>query len=62
MILRIHALTFIRSVFNKLTKMNRPNVNMQYHSMYMNNSYEVDIEEEANIVRVGTKKFGRRKD
>ena len=35
-----------------------PNVEMCYFSMGMSNSYKIAIEEDANIVRVGTKLFG----
>jgi hypothetical protein len=38
--------------------MNLGNVTMRYLSMGMTNSYQVAIEEGANIVRIGTKIFG----
>jgi pyridoxal phosphate enzyme (YggS family) len=37
-----------------------PNVEMNYLSMGMSNSYKVAIEEGANVVRIGTKIFGER--
>jgi hypothetical protein len=37
-----------------------PNVEMEYLSMGMSNTYRVAIEEGANIVRIGTKIFGER--
>jgi PLP dependent protein len=33
---------------------------MKYLSMGMSNSYQIAIEEGANIVRIGTKLFGER--
>ena len=47
-----------RKIFEKLKKLNLPNVDMKYLSMGMTNSYEVAIEEGANIVRIGSKVFG----
>ena len=49
-----------RKVFEDLKNKNIPNVNMQYLSMGMTNSYKVAIEEGANMVRIGTKIFGDR--
>ncbi len=37
-------------------------VEMKYLSMGMTNSYRVAIEEGANLVRIGTKIFGPRKN
>jgi len=39
---------------------NLPNVKMRYLSMGMSNTYQIAIEEGANIVRLGTKLFGER--
>ena len=39
---------------------NLPNVRMRYLSMGMSNTYQIAIEEGANIVRIGTKLFGER--
>jgi pyridoxal phosphate enzyme (YggS family) len=49
-----------RNIFEKLKKLNLPNVEMKYLSMGMTNSYRVAIEEGANIVRIGSKIFGER--
>ena len=49
-----------RKIFEKLKKLNLPNVDMKYLSMGMTNSYKVAIEEGANIVRIGSKIFGER--
>ena len=49
-----------RKIFEKIKKLNLPNVEMKYLSMGMTNSYEVALEEGANLVRIGTKIFGER--
>lgn len=49
-----------RKIFEKIRKLNLPNVEMRYLSMGMTNSYKVAIEEGANIVRIGTAIFGER--
>jgi pyridoxal phosphate enzyme (YggS family) len=49
-----------RAAFERLSTWSLPNVKMRYLSMGMSNSYLVAIEEGANIVRIGTKIFGRR--
>ncbi len=49
-----------RNMFEKIKILNLPNVKMQYLSMGMSNSYRIAIEEGANIVRIGTKIFGKR--
>ena len=49
-----------RQIFEQIKSINIPNVEMRYLSMGMSNSYQVAIEEGANIVRVGTKIFGPR--
>jgi PLP dependent protein len=48
-----------RSAFDRLSKAGIPNVEMRYLSMGMSNSYKIAIEEGANMVRVGTKLFGK---
>ena len=48
-----------RAAFERLSSMNLANVTMRYLSMGMTNSYQVAIEEGANIVRIGTKIFGQ---
>jgi pyridoxal phosphate enzyme (YggS family) len=49
-----------RAAFERLSIWSLPNVTMRYLSMGMSNSHLVAIEEGANIVRIGTKIFGRR--
>jgi pyridoxal phosphate enzyme (YggS family) len=49
-----------KKLFEKFKTLELPNVDMQYLSMGMTNSYRVAIEEGANIVRIGTKIFGPR--
>jgi pyridoxal phosphate enzyme (YggS family) len=49
-----------RAAFELLSARNLPNVTMRHLSMGMSNSYLVAIEEGANVVRIGTKLFGRR--
>jgi pyridoxal phosphate enzyme (YggS family) len=49
-----------RKVFERLKKLNLPNVEMKYLSMGMTSSYKIAIEEGANIVRIGSKIFGER--
>jgi pyridoxal phosphate enzyme (YggS family) len=52
--------TETRRVFEKIKGLNLPNVQMKYLSMGMTNSYQVALEEGANIVRIGSKLFGDR--
>ena len=47
-------------VFGRIAAAGIPNVQMRTLSMGMSNSYEVAIEEGANLVRIGTKLFGPR--
>ena len=49
-----------RDAFNRIAAKNLPDIEMKYLSMGMSNSYEIAIEEGANIVRIGTKLFGDR--
>ena len=49
-----------RAAFERLSAWNLPRVAMRYLSMGMSNSYPAAIEEGANVVRIGTKIFGRR--
>lgn len=49
-----------REIFERIAKMELPNVEMKYLSMGMSNSYQIAIEEGANIVRIGTRLFGER--
>jgi len=50
-----------RKIFEQIRKLNLFNVEMKYLSMGMTNSYQVALEEGANMVRIGTKIFGERK-
>ncbi len=49
-----------RKIFERIKRLDLPNVEMKYLSMGMTNSYKIAIEEGANIVRIGTKIFGER--
>ena len=49
-----------KRVFERIKRLNLPNVEMKYLSMGMTNSYKIAIEEGANIVRIGSKIFGER--
>ena len=49
-----------RKIFDRIRKLDLPNVEMKYLSMGMTNSYKIALEEGANIVRIGTKIFGER--
>ena len=49
-----------RKLFERVKSLNLPGVEMKHLSMGMTNSYQVAIEERANIVRIGTKIFGPR--
>jgi pyridoxal phosphate enzyme (YggS family) len=49
-----------KKLFDRIKTLNLPGLEMKYLSMGMTNSYQVAIEEGANIVRIGTKIFGPR--
>jgi pyridoxal phosphate enzyme (YggS family) len=49
-----------RKIFEKIKTLNLPRVEMKYLSMGMTNSYQIAIEEKANMVRIGTLIFGKR--
>jgi len=49
-----------REVFERIAARNLPNITMKFLSMGMSNSYQIAIEEGANIVRIGTRLFGER--
>ena len=51
-----------KALFDRLASANLQNVEMRYLSMGMSNSYQVAIEEGANVVRIGTKLFGARQE
>jgi pyridoxal phosphate enzyme (YggS family) len=47
-----------RHVFDTLSTCKMPNITVRYLSMGMSNSYQIAIEEGANIIRIGTAIFG----
>lgn len=49
-----------KALFEQIKMLEIPHVEMRYLSMGMSNSYEIALEEGANIVRIGTKLFGAR--
>jgi pyridoxal phosphate enzyme (YggS family) len=49
-----------RKLFERMKELNLPDVEMQYLSMGMTNSYKIALEEGANVVRIGTRIFGER--
>ncbi len=49
-----------KKIFERIKKLDFPNVETRYLSMGMTNSYKVALEEGANIVRIGSKIFGER--
>ena len=49
-----------KRIFDRMKKLDLPNVEMRYLSMGMTNSYRIALEEGANMVRIGTKIFGER--
>jgi len=55
-----HYFVETKKIFERIKKLNLPNVDMRYLSMGMTNSYKVAMEEGANIVRIGSKIFGER--
>jgi pyridoxal phosphate enzyme (YggS family) len=50
-----------RVAFERLASQKIPNVEMRYLSMGMSGSYQVALDEGANVIRIGTKLFGERK-
>jgi len=49
-----------RRLFDRIKALKFPSVEMKYLSMGMTNSYQIALEEGANLVRIGTKIFGER--
>jgi PLP dependent protein len=49
-----------RKTFERIRELKLPNVEMRYLSMGMTDSYQVALEEGANIIRIGTRIFGDR--
>jgi len=49
-----------KKLFESIRRKNIQGIDLEFLSMGMSNSYEIAIEEGANIIRVGTKIFGSR--
>jgi len=49
-----------KQLFDRIKSLNLANVEMEYLSMGMTNTYRVAIEEGTNMVRIGTRIFGDR--
>ena len=49
-----------RKLFERLQKLDMPHAEMRYLSMGMSGSYEIALEEGANIIRIGSRIFGAR--
>jgi pyridoxal phosphate enzyme (YggS family) len=49
-----------KKIFERINKLNLPNIQMKYLSMGMTNSYKIALDEGANMVRIGSKIFGER--
>ena len=49
-----------KKVFYRIKELDIPAVEMKYLSMGMTNSYQIALEEGANIIRIGSKIFGER--
>ncbi len=49
-----------RRIFERIKGLKLPDVEMEYLSMGMSDSYKVALEEGANIIRIGTRIFGAR--
>jgi pyridoxal phosphate enzyme (YggS family) len=49
-----------RRAFERVASAGMPHADMRYLSMGMSNSYQIAIEEGANMVRIGTALFGKR--
>ena len=47
-------------IFERIKKLNLPNIQMKHLSMGMTNSYKIALDEGANMVRIGSKIFGER--
>lgn len=47
-----------KRLFDEISRLNLPNVEMKYLSMGMTDSYRVAVQEGANLVRIGTGIFG----
>ena len=49
-----------KNLFERIKKLDLPNVEMKYLSMGMTDSYRIALEEGANVIRLGDKIFGER--
>ncbi len=49
-----------KKIFERIKKLNLPDIQMRYLSMGMTNSYKIALGEGANMVRIGSKIFGKR--
>jgi pyridoxal phosphate enzyme (YggS family) len=49
-----------REIFEEISDLELPGVEMKYLSMGMSNSYKVALDEGANMIRIGTNIFGER--
>ncbi len=50
----------LKKIFEKLSNLSYNNIDMKYLSMGMTHDYKIALEEGANIIRVGSKIFGKR--
>ena len=50
----------LKKIFDNLSNLSYNNIEMEYLSMGMTNDYKIALEEGANIIRVGSKIFGKR--
>ena len=48
-----------RRIFERIKRLGLPHIEMKYLSMGMTNSYQIAIEEGANVVRLGTRIFSQ---
>ena len=49
-----------KKIFERIKKLDLPDIQMRYLSMGMTNSYKIALDEGANMVRIGSKIFGER--
>ncbi|MDD7306354.1 MAG: YggS family pyridoxal phosphate-dependent enzyme [Peptoniphilaceae bacterium] len=50
----------LKKIFDKLSKLSYNNIDMKYISMGMTNDYILALKEGSNIIRIGSKIFGKR--
>ncbi len=50
----------VKKLYDEFSKIEHPNLEFKYLSMGMSHDYKVAIEEGSNMVRIGSKIFGRR--